>query len=316
MELGALMMELGDLPVGDIAQSSQIQSLRAMNLDKADLLASLPTTGEPSTQPLHLLHTLLKDLPGPWPVFSLVKCLTRVYKHLPEDVKTGNDHESALLLRQTSYLVKSSYTSLAQFISPENKPALRASSGGHVITHRELHQFVNNFQLPVDSPGRKPVVSIALPNGPLLAATCIAVTTYYTASPINPAAGPEQFRADILQARANFILTKKEEYTKLQLDSSWVSENNIQVFVIDWIVGEGISVETLDGKSLPVGKVERVSNTADDISLILFTSGTSGTKKVVPLTTHSIVTGVVAVIESWGLTSEDICLNMMPLYHV
>jgi long-subunit acyl-CoA synthetase (AMP-forming) len=142
------------------------------------------------------------------------------------------------------------------------------------------------------------------------------VTTYYTASPINPAAGPEQFRADILQARANFILTTKEEYTKLQLDSSWVSENNIQVFVIDWIVGEGISVETLDGKSLPVGKVERVSNTADDISLILFTSGTSGTKKVVPLTTHSIVTGVVAVIESWGLTSEDICLNMMPLYHV
>ncbi|XEU97329.1 hypothetical protein FSHL1_002615 [Fusarium sambucinum] len=316
MDLGALLRELCDSPTGDIVQSPQFQSLRAMTPDKADLLSSLPTTGEPSTQPLYLLHTLLTQFSGSWPVFSLVKCLKRVYKHLPEDVKTGNDSESALLLKQTTDLVKASYTSLAHFISNENKPALRASSGDHIITHHELRQFVDNFQLPVDSPGRKPIVSIALPNGPLLAATCIAVTTYYTASPINPAAGPEQFRADILQARSNFILTTREEYTKLQLHASWVSDNNIRVYVVDWMAGDGISVKTLDGKSLPIGMVDRVANKADDISLILFTSGTSGTKKVVPLTTHSIVTGVVAVIESWGLTSEDICLNMMPLYHV
>ncbi|KAL4725833.1 putative NRPS-like protein biosynthetic cluster [Fusarium chlamydosporum] len=316
MGLSALMLELSSLPAGEIAQSSQIQSLRATDLDKTDLLAALHTTGEPPTQPLHLLHTLLTDLSGPWPVFPLVKCLTRVYKHLPEDVKTGADHESALVLSQTSDLVKASYTSLAEFISPDDKPALRASSGGDFITHRELHRFINDFQLPVESSDRKPIVSIALPNGPLLAATCIAVTTYYTASPINPAAGPEQFRADILQARANFILTTREEYTKLQLDASWVLENKIQVFIIDWVSGKGISVERLDGGSVHAGTVGRVPNKADDISLILFTSGTSGTKKVVPLTTHSIVSGVVAVIESWGLTSDDICLNMMPLYHV
>lgn len=287
------------------------QSLRA---DRAQLLAALPTTGESSTRPLQILHDLLKEESGPWPVFALVKCLTRVYKHLPEDVKTGKDATSALLLRETSGLVKASYSSLAQFIAPENKPALRASSGGDVISHRELHDFVTDFTLPVDT-GRKPVVSIAVPNGPLLAATCIAVTTYYTASPINPAAGPEQFRADIVQARADFILTTHEEYEKLQLNASWVSENGIRVFVVDWIAGKGLSVKTLNGDAISAGS-DRVANKADDISLILFTSGTSGTKKVVPLTTHSIVTGVVAVIESWGLTSEDICLNMMPLYHV
>ncbi|KAJ4141732.1 hypothetical protein NW768_000949 [Fusarium equiseti] len=309
-----LMRELGESSTGDMAQSSQIQSLRAMDLDRAQLLAALPTTGQPSTRPLHLLHALLEEVSGPWPVFDLVKCLTLVYKALPEDVKTGKDEKSALLLKQTSDLVKASYSSLAQFISPEDKPALRASSGGDVISHRELHQFVTDFQLPVET-SRKPVVSIAVPNGPLLAATCIAVTTYYTASPINPAAGPEQFRADILQARADFILTTKEEYEKLQLDASWVSENGIRVFIVEWVTGQGLSVKTLNGDAVSAGS-GRVANKADDISLILFTSGTSGTKKVVPLTTHSIVTGVVAVIESWGLTSEDICLNMMPLYHV
>ena len=287
------------------------QSLRA---DRAQLLAALPTTGESSTRPLQILHDLLKEESGPWPVFALVKCLTRVYKHLPEDVKTGKDETSAILLRETSDLVKASYSSLAQFIAPENKPALRASSGGDVISHRELHNFVTDFTLPV-STGCKPIVSIAVPNGPLLAATCTAVTTYYTASPINPAAGPEQFRADILQARADFILTTHEEYEKLQLNASWVSENGIRVFIVDWVAGQGLSVKTLNRDAVSAGS-DRVANKADDISLILFTSGTSGTKKVVPLTTHSIVTGVVAVIESWGLTSEDICLNMMPLYHV
>jgi long-subunit acyl-CoA synthetase (AMP-forming) len=57
-------------------------------------------------------------------------------------------------------------------------------------------------------------------------------------------------------------------------------------------------------------------NEADDIGLILFTSGTSGAKKVVPLTIHSIITGVVFVMDSWGLGEADMCLNMMPLYHV
>lgn len=61
---------------------------------------------------------------------------------------------------------------------------------------------------------------------------------------------------------------------------------------------------------------ERSPNKADDIGLILFTSGTSGTKKVVSLTVHSIIAGIVFVIDSWGLTTSDVCLNMMPLYHV
>ena len=42
----------------------------------------------------------------------------------------------------------------------------------------------------------------------------------------------------------------------------------------------------------------------------------SGTKKRVPITVHSIVSGVAFVIDSWGLTSSDRCLNMMPLNHV
>lgn len=160
-------------------------------------------------------------------------------------------------------------------------------------------------------------MAIALPNGPLLAATCIAVTTYYTAAPINPAAGAEQFQADVVQAGAKCILTTVDDVARLELNASWVAEAGIKVLTVDWQRGDDIVVRDNFGKTLPRRQGGNADvNKADDIALILFTSGTSGTKKVVPITLHSIVAGVLFVIESWGLGTSDICLNMMPLYHV
>jgi long-subunit acyl-CoA synthetase (AMP-forming) len=119
-----------------------------------------------------------------------------------------------------------------------------------------------------------------------------------------------------LQSRAKCILTTSDDYKKLCLDAQWVVENNIQVFIVNWTRGDDICVTTVGGAGIPTNDTMPEPNNADDIGLILFTSGTSGTKKVVPLTTHSIIAGIVFVMESWGLTSQDICLNMMPLYHV
>ncbi|KAM0418608.1 hypothetical protein ACHAPT_012507, partial [Fusarium lateritium] len=314
--LSALLAELYDLSPAEVKQSRQFQILQKPDLDKARLLASIPSTPIPSIRPLHLLYLFLTEIPGEWPTFDLIKCHTRLFKLLPEEVKAHDDGDSAWLVEATSELVKKSYTSFSQFISSRNEPALRATNADNYITYRGLHRFVSSFQLPIDSPETKPVVAIALPNGPILAATCIAVTTYYTAAPINPAAGPEQFQADILQARARCILTTKEDYKKLLFDATWVAKNDIQIFIVNWTRGDDICVTTVEGAAIPANNIQPEPNNADAIGLILFTSGTSGTKKVVPLTTHSIIAGIVFVMESWGLTSQDICLNMMPLYHV
>ena len=53
-----------------------------------------------------------------------------------------------------------------------------------------------------------------------------------------------------------------------------------------------------------------------EIVLILQTSGTSGNKKVVPYNLDTILIGVACIILSWGLKRDDICLNMMPLFHI
>ncbi|KAH6996043.1 hypothetical protein BKA56DRAFT_695433 [Ilyonectria sp. MPI-CAGE-AT-0026] len=314
-DLPGLMLQLYNLTPSQIPESPQFQMLQTAELDKVQLLASIPATSESSYRPLHLLYVLLTEIPGPWPTFDLIKCHTRLFKILPEEAKARRNVDWDWLVDTTDKIVKKSCAPFCQFIGRDEEPALRATTSDY-ITHRGLHRFVSNFRLPVIPGRKKPVVGIALPNGPLLAATCIAVTSYYIAAPINQATGPEQFQSDILQAGADFILTTDDDYKKLQL-GSWTTERNIQVFIIDWTSGDSISIRTLTGGPLPnFDTTSTEPNQGDDIGMILFTSGTSGTKKVVPLTTHSIIAGIVFVKESWGLTSTDICLNMMPLYHV
>ncbi|KAM0255161.1 hypothetical protein ACHAQJ_006004 [Trichoderma viride] len=235
---------------------------------------------------------------------------------MPEDAKSHRDESLAQLIHDTSELVKKSYASFASFILCDSRPALRASTPGDYITHKGLRRFVDDFQLPNGNFTRKPVVAIALPNGPLLAAACIAVTTYYISAPINPTAGAEQFRADVQQADAQFILTTSDDCDRLGLRDPWVASAGIQVLVMKWENGNEIEMLDLSGTTVSRMNQSPSYNGPNDFGLILFTSGTSGTKKVVPLTMHSIVTGISFVVDSWGLTASDICLNMMPLYHV
>ena len=216
----------------------------------------------------------------------------------------------------TSRWARSSYQSLTDFLSEASLPALRTTKPDNFVTHRELHRFVANFQLPIDEISRtKPVVAIVLPNGHVMAAVFIAVSTYYTAAPMNPTTGIEQFRADISQARATLILTTAEDHERLRLDDGWLDERGIKVFLVDWRSNDDISIVCTAGRPLPYSRKPE-PNKPDNIALVLFTSGTSGLKKVVPCTIRSLVMGTGLIIDSYGLAPGDVCLNMMPLYHV
>ena len=62
--------------------------------------------------------------------------------------------------------------------------------------------------------------------------------------------------------------------------------------------------------------VETQPNSLEDNVLLLFTSGTTGNKRIVPYKLESIITGGTLIATSWKLSPSDVCLNMMPLYHV
>lgn len=271
---------------------------------------------EESRNALHLLSEYLQEERASWPTLDLIRCQSKLNRQVREANPFADSTDPVSFPTDVARHIKQTYSCLADFIPNKPVPALYPTNTEKYISHEYLRQFVSQFALPVRSRnGRKPVVSVALPNGPLLAAVCIAVVTHYTAAPINPAAGPQQFEADVLQAGARCILTTRDDYAKLELEGGWTTDNDIQVFFVELQDDMKISITTASGTPVPAESSNK-PNTADDIALILFTSGTSGKKKVVPIMTHSIVAGVTFVIDSWALTATDVCLNQMPLYHV
>lgn len=287
-----------------------------------ELLASIPQTEIPNGLPLKFLSFHLDThANAPIPVFSLLRCYLRLWHCLPEGAKSGLDQEGFAAATRTLNQVKARVGSLPALLnlnSRNDQAAFVDPLTKSVLSHRMLSQFIGNFTLPITGEEScKPIVVIALPNGPLLALACLAITSYYTAAPINPAGGAEQFWNDVQLIKSKAILAVAGDVDRLGLRDPWIAQAGIQVFILDQKPDLTFGVTSLDG-SLPSSfqLQQTPANEADDRALILFTSGTSGTKKVVPYSLYTMLSGVSCVIDSWGLTPADSCLNMMPLNHV
>ncbi|KAI9693779.1 MAG: putative NRPS-like protein biosynthetic cluster [Bathelium mastoideum] len=196
------------------------------------------------------------------------------------------------------------------------EPCIHDPSTGRSLSHESLFQCVRDFRLDIPSNvSSKPVVAIVLPNGPLLAVTVIAVANRYTAAPISSSSGADQIRADVLQAGSNVVLALPQDIPRLGLCDSWVANAGIDVVPIEF--GDDMVVRLMLQQSPgPFLQTRHSPNVGSDCAILLFTSGTSGKKKLVPLTVRSILNGVAFVIDSWGLTPADVCNNLMPLHHV
>lgn len=286
--------------------------------DNSLLLDSLPLTSAPSHAALSVLTSLLHHQPGPWPVFHLIRQFNHLFKLLPETFRnTAHDsNEVNDILRKASLGIKSTYSTLLDFLHPQNhQSAIVDLVRNASISHFALYNNLRTFNLPHSEPG-KITVAIALHNGPLLAVACLAVATYHIAAPLDVTAGSEQFKSDVLLARASVILVARTDLQRLGLEDAWVAAAGIKVCLAEFDESSQLSVTPLHPSPSPTPPFRHTPNGPNDFALQLFTSGTSGTKKVVPLTLHTIVAGVACVVESWGLTTQDVCLNMMPLNHV
>jgi acyl-CoA synthetase (AMP-forming)/AMP-acid ligase II/acyl carrier protein len=300
----------------DIA--AQIQNLPNSS-SFSELLESIPVFEDAHCLSLSLLALVLLQYPGPIPSFDVIRCYTKHWLALPEAAKAGHDEESKPILQNTfEQICLSIGTIPSLFSSSSDTPALVDPTTQKFLTHQQLSVFVRDFSLPVPiiEASSKPVVVLALPNGFLLGLASLAVSSYYTAAPLNIAGGPSQFRSDVGLARPQCILVLESDVEKLGLREPWISEAEMQILLVlpqeDMTFKVRPLEDSLAKSSFPPAR----PNTATDLVLILFTSGTSGTKKVVPITGLGLLTGVQCVVDSWGLNSEDSCLNMMPLNHV
>lgn len=128
-------------------------------------------------------------------------------------------------------------------------------------------------------------------------------------TPVPLAAGRSELNRQKLfkvfaQLQNPYMLTSRDEFESLGQFSGTP--------VYDRIKEKTVLIDELNGSELP-GKLAEVS--ADDISLIQFSSGSTGDPKGVVLTHKNILSNIDSIVARSRVDSGDRYLSWMPLYH-
>jgi len=183
-----------------------------------------------------------------------------------------------------------------------------------VITYESLRQHIGDVahQLNGLGVGRGDSVAIVLPNGPELAVSLLAVTVAATAAPLNPAYTADElaFYFDDLSVVALIVAAGDEGVAREVARARGIR-------ILDLLVPPGAAAGKFELRGTAGPTVEHGGFAqADDIALVLHTSGTTARPKIVPLTQRNLAVAAGNVGVSLGLGPEDRCLNIMPLFHI
>jgi acyl-CoA synthetase (AMP-forming)/AMP-acid ligase II len=157
---------------------------------------------------------------------------------------------------------------------------------------------------------RNDPVAIVLPNGPEMASAFVSIAAGATTAPLNPAYRAEEFEFYLRDLQARLLVVHAAS-TSPVIDVA--RRLGIQVARLCFDPADPAGVFELQGESaaVPGGTAQ-----ADDIALVLHTSGTTSRPKIVPLTQRNICASAHNIARSLALTEADRCLNVMPLFHI
>lgn len=195
----------------------------------------------------------------------------------------------------------------------DEAPAISAPGRQH-LTYRRLKELAATTIVRLNELGigRQDRVAIVLPNGPEMATAFVSIGCAATTAPLNPNYKADEFEFYLsdLKAKALVVLEKS--------DSPAVEvAKKLGVTIIELRVPELAAAGAFELSGPISGTAEMPGPAhADDIALILHTSGTTSRPKIVPLSHTNVCTSAGNIGRSLNLTAEDICLNVMPLFHI
>ena len=163
--------------------------------------------------------------------------------------------------------------------------------------------------------GRNDRVAIVLPNGPEMATAFVSIACGATTAPLNPGYKRDEFDFYLsdLGAKA-LVVGKGSESPAVEAALA----RGIRILDLCTDENEQSGTFTLEPREAG-GQPWAINNglaEAEDIALVLHTSGTTSRPKIVPLSHSNICASAGNIQNSLNLNSDDVCLNMMPLFHI
>ena len=185
-------------------------------------------------------------------------------------------------------------------LAPED-PAL-IDVNGQTVSYIELLRRIEQAGSSLRELGisRQDRVAVVLPNGPGMAETFLSVASAATCAPLNPALTADDYEFYLSDLAASGLVVSSDSPPHAAA------------------VAQSLGIQTIHLDDLRRGGSAPLDDPGhnDDLALILHTSGTTSRPKLVPLTHTNLCTSAANVALSLGLGAADMCLNVMPLFHI
>ena len=192
--------------------------------------------------------------------------------------------------------------------------AFVAPGGQLPLTFHRLHRHVVKTKNTLNKfgVGRGDCVALVLPSGPETTTASLAVMACAISAPLNPAMQAEEFEFHLSDLNPKALILQAGSVSPAR---TVAQARNISVLELSSLQEEPSGIFTLTGNTSCSPVDERFGH-LDDETLLLHTSGTTLSPKLVSLTQRNIWTSAHSIRKILELTQQDRCLNIMPLYHI
>lgn len=162
--------------------------------------------------------------------------------------------------------------------------------------------------------GRDDRVAIVLPNGPEMAAAFVSIAASATTAPLNPTYRADEFEFYLGDLKAKALVLEAGSDSPAR---DVAKKMSVPVLELKPERSVGAGFFSLSPLNEMRGTVVRGGFAmGEDTALVLHTSGTTSRPKIVPLLQRNVLASAEHIGATLALTSADVCLNIMPLFHI
>jgi len=186
-----------------------------------------------------------------------------------------------------------------------------AAPGRPPLTYKELGDTLRTTRRALTDAGLRTgeIGALVLPNGPELITAFLAISGIGAGAPLNPALTEDEYRFYLTRLGARLLITREVSSPA----ATAARALGMQVLRIHSTADHTAGVFTLDRAEKADWEIPvRTSDTA----LLLFTSATTGSPKLVPLTWGNLHAMAARETHVLQLTESDRFLSLMPLFHL